>query len=139
MDGMGKVKIPVYEVSLYGQKIKVTGEDIDDIMESAMTGCVYWCGHVDVVGDYLGGYASEQVSRGGSLVFYDIEDENVHEGLDRDKFLAGLQKMLETQNGCHGQMLEQRGGETYINPGMVDADAADRVIQYALFEEIVYS
>lgn len=129
----------LYEIKLEDQTIKVTGEDIDDIMESAMTGCTYWCSHADVVGEYLGEYASEQISHGGSLIFYDIEDERSSTELTRDKFLTGLRMLFEAQNGIHTLMVENRDDDTYVNPGMIDANAADSIIQYALFGEIIYS
>lgn len=57
--------------------IKLTEEDIDDIMCGALEGGVtaIWCGKVEVCGDYLGKYASEQISRGGELLFYETEDD----------------------------------------------------------------
>lgn len=129
----------VYEIKLENETVKVTGEDIDDIMESAMTGCTYWCSHADVVGEYLGEYASEQISHGGSIIFYDMEDERSSSELTRDKFLEGLRMLFEAQNGIHTLMVEERDGSIYVNPGMIDADAADSVIQYALFGEIIYA
>ena len=41
-----------------------TGQDVDDIMVSALEGGIcYWCDRVTVEGQYLGKYASEQISR----------------------------------------------------------------------------
>ena len=133
----------VYEITVDGQVIKVTGEDIDDIMESAMTGCTYWSSHVAVLGkhldDYLGEYASEQISRGGSLIFYEIEDERSSSELTREKFLKGLRMLFAAQNGAYGMMVEERDGDTYVNPGMIDAGAADHIVQYGLFGEIMFA
>lgn len=72
-------------------EIVITQEDVDDIMSTALDSSTLqcWCSEVNVVGRYLGEYASEQISRGGELELYEI--------------------------------------------------AADEIIQYALFEEIVYS
>ena len=59
--------------------VLVTDEDIDDIMESALnSGITYWCNKVKVVGEYLGEYASDQISRGGTLKIYDCEGEAVY-------------------------------------------------------------
>ena len=45
-------------------EVVVTQEDIDDIMAGALEGGInYWCGEAEVVGNYLGEYASEQISR----------------------------------------------------------------------------
>lgn len=49
------------------QRISVTGEDVDDIMSSALDDIGYWAEYARVDGKYLGEYASEQISRGGSL------------------------------------------------------------------------
>ena len=58
--------------------VKLTQQDIDDIMVAALEGGIdYWCFKVEVVGDYLGEYASEQISRGGMLKLYDIENGEV--------------------------------------------------------------
>ena len=72
-------------------EIVITQEDVDDIMSTALDSSTLqcWCSEVNVVGRYLGEYASEQISRGGELELYEI--------------------------------------------------AADEIIQYALFEESVYS
>ena len=53
----------------------VTQEDIDDIICGALDGGInYWCYKAEVVeNNYLGEYASEQISRGGSLNLYDSE------------------------------------------------------------------
>ena len=58
-------------------RANLTQQDIDDIMVSALEGGVnYWCRSVVVEGDYLGEYASDQISRGGQLTFW------LHEPLD---------------------------------------------------------
>ena len=68
----------------------VSDEDIDDIMSAALDGGItYWCGKAEVVGEYLGEYASEQISHGGMLKLYDIEDDSVSE-LTLDKFLTEI-------------------------------------------------
>ncbi len=49
-------------------KVEFDNECIDDIMATALEGGItYWCDDAEVVGDYLGEYASEQISRGGTL------------------------------------------------------------------------
>lgn len=69
-------------------EINVTQEDIDDIVATALEGGInYWCRKAEVVGDYLGEYASEQISRGGTLKLYDSEEDEVYE-LTRDYHLG---------------------------------------------------
>ena len=114
--------------------INVTAEDIDDIMCSALEGGItYWCDNAKVVGEYLGDYASEQISRGGTLLLFDAEDDKVYE-LNRDKLLDGIKIAYENQffsyyEWCNGKELDCCE---------IDAMIADCIVQCALFGEIVY-
>ena len=111
----------------------ISDEDIDDIMSAAMDGGItYWCGRAEVVGEYLGEYASEQISRGGTLKLYDIEDPKTVYELTLDKFLNGLRLWLENERAF---ALTEAGR---LDVGQIDAAAADTIIQYALFCDIVY-
>lgn len=110
----------------------VSDEDIDDIMSAALDGGItYWCGRAEVVGEYLGEYASEQISRGGSLRLYDVEDGTVSE-LTLDKFLNGLRLWIENERAFE---LTDAGR---LDVGQIDALAADAIIQYALFNDVVF-
>lgn len=117
--------------------VSLTGEDIDDLMAAAMEGGInYWCSEVNVVGGkYLGKFASDQISRGGELWFYDCEDESYY-GLTLEKLLNGIGLFLKETGG--------RGCLTFDNDHYeldmcnVDANIADSIIQYALFDEEVY-
>lgn len=111
----------------------VSDEDIDDIMSAALDGGItYWCGRAEVVGEYLGEYASEQISRGGTLKLYDIEDPKTVYELTLDKFLNGLRLWIENERAF---ALTEAGR---LDVGQIDAAAADTIIQYALFCDIVY-
>lgn len=110
----------------------VFDEDIDDIMSAALDGGItYWCCKAEVIGEYLGEYASEQISRGGTLKLYDMEDGTVSE-LTLDKFLIGLRLWIENERAFE---LTDAGR---LDVGQIDALAADTIIQYALFNDIVY-
>ena len=111
----------------------VFGEDIDDIMSAAMDGGItYWCGRTEVVGEYRGEYASEQISRGGTLKLYDIEEPKTVYELTLEKFLTGLRLWIENERA----FTLTEGGR--LDVGQIDAAAADTIIQYALFSDIVY-
>lgn len=118
----------------------VTEEDIDDIMVSALEGGItYWCRETEVIGERMGeGWGHEQIARGGILRLYDAEDGE-HYDLDREKFLAGLKKYL--QNPLYDGTIELGTKENtmVLDCGMIDAPAADQIIQYALFGEIMYA
>ena len=110
----------------------VSGQDIDDIMSSALDGGItYWCGKAEVVDEYLGEYASDQISRGGSLKLYDIEDGTVFE-LTLEKFLNGLRLWVENIRSFALAFANR------LEIDEIDAVSADVIVQYALFGEIVY-
>lgn len=119
--------------------VYLTQQDIDDIMVSAFEGGInYWCRRVVVQGDYLGKYASEQISRGGKLAIWldePFEDDKTCYVLDRDKFLAGFKLWIESDGDSYDAIDRSDGS---IDCGQIDAVCADEIIQYALFGEVVF-
>lgn len=114
-------------------KITVTDQDIDDMMVTALDyGITAWCGRVEVVGEYLGEWASDQISRGGKLLLHDAETEDVWE-LDKEKFLNGL--TLWIQNSSNQSYAIEDGK---INPAMIEAEDIDEIIQIAVMGEVVF-
>ena len=116
--------------------VEVTNQDIDDIMCAALEGGItYWCKRAEVVGGkYLGEYAHEQISRGGSLMLYDIDSSDKWE-LTLDKFKHGLQLYLSE----HTEAIDGNEVGTYqLDTSYIDAYESDYIIQYALFNEIVF-
>jgi len=110
----------------------ISNEDIDDIMSAALDGGItYWCGKAEVVGDYLGEYASEQISRRGALKLFDLESDDVWE-LTFEKFMTGLRLWIENERPY--MVIEG----IKLDTGSIDALAADAIIQYALFNDIVF-
>ena len=125
-------KVPKHAVSAVFNLV-VSDEDIDDIRSAALDGGItYWCGRAEVVDEYLGEYASEQISRGGTLKLYDIEEPKTVYELTMDKFLIGLRLWIENERAFQ---LTEAGR---LDVGQIDAAAADTIIQYALFCDIVY-
>lgn len=118
-------------------EVIVKNEDIDDIMCGALEGGInYWCYKAEVVeDDYFGEYASEQISRGGSLNLYDNEEDAVYL-LTKEKFMEGLKKYLE--NPCCGDFIERKDGKIFLDTCNADAEVCDAIIQYAIFGDIVY-
>lgn len=116
------------------RKIKVTDQDIDDIITTAFEGGInYWCCKAEVVGDYLGEFASEQISRGGTVRLYDSVEDAVYD-LTLENFMEGLTKAIEDN------WYDEYGwydGDS-IDTCNVDADVADTIIQLALFDDVIY-
>ena len=116
------------------KRINVTQEDIDDIMCAALEGGIcYWCCEAEVVGDYLGEYASEQISLGGTLKLHDSEEEETYE-LTLEKLLQGIQKAYE---GDYYSDYEWCNGEE-LDCCRIDAAVADAIVQLALFDDVIY-
>lgn len=112
-------------------EVNLTQQDIDDIMVAALEGGInYWCREAEVVGKYLGEYASDQISRGGSLIFHDTESSDKWE-LTLEKFLNGVKLYFE--QGCH-----VRVEDNAIDAGDIDANDADCIIQFSLFGEVQF-
>lgn len=121
-----------YKINVINE-IEITSQDIDDIMDSALNGITYWCNKAEVDGDYLGEYASEQISRGGTLFLHDAEEDEVYD-LTLNQFLNGIKQAYEGKyfadyNWCDGKT---------VNPCQIDAEVADVIVQLALFDEVVY-
>lgn len=114
-------------------EVNFTSQDIDDIMVCALEGGInYWCRQAKVVGKYLGEYASDQISRGGTLILYDAESSDKWE-LTLGKFLNGMKLAVE-----QGVGLSFNPADGSIDTGDIDADAADAIVQLALFGEVVF-
>lgn len=113
--------------------IKLTQEDIDDIMCGAFEGGIYyWCNKAEVVGEKLGEYSSEQISRGGTIILYDSEEDETYE-LTLEKFLNGFKLWVAGGYDTYGAVTD--GG---VDTCEIDAEKADQIIQLALFEDIIY-
>lgn len=113
--------------------VVLKSEDIDDIMCTAIEGGItYWCDRAEVVGERLGKYASEQISRGGALRLHDAESSDVWE-LTRDKLIEGFKRWLEYDSGETGVLA---GSE--VDTSAIDAECADVIVQFALFGEVVF-
>ena len=125
---MNKIKIEM--------EIEVTDQDIDDIVCTAFEGGInYWCGHVEPVDDLLGEYAHEQIAKDGYLYLYDIEDDKEEWILTKSRLLNGIRMYV------NNSMTRNWDSIVYgkqIDTSEIDSNIADMIIQFALFEEIIY-
>lgn len=113
----------------------VTDENIDDILCIAMEGGInYWCSKAEVKGgDYMGGYASEVVSKGGTLIFHDAEDYLDPVKVDKAKMIEAVEKYVNEQDAGIVDLNTKE-----IDCCQVDAMVADMIVQLACFDEIVF-
>lgn len=112
----------------------VTQEDVDDIMACALEGGItYWCNKAEVVeSEYKVEYASEQISRGGTLRLYDCEGAEKYI-LTLDKLLKGIQLAIKDGYGN-----DWFGDDARLDMMNIDGEAADVIVQMALFGEVIY-
>lgn len=115
------------------KKYEVTSQDIDDIMATALDSISYWCRKAKVVGEYLGEYASDQISRGGSLILYDAESNDCWE-LNLENLLHGIEKAIE-DNWFDDYGWYDNG---VLDTTEIDGEVADVIVQLALFDDIVF-
>ena len=109
-------------------EVTLTQDDIDCIVAMAFDGGIgYWCWKATVVGEYLGEYASDQISRGGKVML--LDDDGEHE-LNPENFAEAMKRVI-----AEGRLTIEDGE---IDAGEVDADIADLIVQYAIFGELVY-
>lgn len=123
--------------------VHLTKQDVDDIMVSALEGGInYWCDRVTVDGEYLGEYASDQISRGGKLNIHLIEPfdeyDTVLYKLDIEKFKNGFKLWLENGGYRYGSIIGALIEDCKVNCGQIDACCADEIIQYALFGDLIF-
>ena len=115
--------------------MKLTQQDIDDIMVAALEGGInYWAGEAEVIEEKrVADWGHEQIARGGVLVIHDIEDPDEKWELTLEKFLNGFKLWVEDSGDQYGAV---QGSE--VDCCNIDAGCADAIIQYALFGEVMY-
>lgn len=126
-----------FHIMYKGHAITVTAEDIDDIVVTALEGGItYWALSAEVVGTPLANSRGRHLAAGGSLRIGFLEpddDGNPEVILDLNGLLKGLQTWAS--NGYdHYNALTEEG----LDCADIDAEAADAIVQCAIFGDIVY-
>jgi hypothetical protein len=113
----------------------ITDEFIDDIMCTAFEGGInYWVRYaelsdeakIEMENDTEFEYTHQAISRDHEITLVDMEDEEVTYNLNKDKFIKGI--VMYWIN---------HGFET--DAGNIDAWGADMIVQYAVFDRIMFS
>jgi hypothetical protein len=130
--------VNIHQEIIIEAKIIVTDEDIDDIVCAALEGGInYWCTKVEI-GDgeeYKGEFAHEQISNGGTLKIYDSIDNKWYL-LDKDNLLNGIKLAIEGNFYSDYYWFSFDDGK--LNPGQIDANVADVIMQLALWHSVEY-
>lgn len=110
----------------------ITKEFVDDVMCTALEGGItHWCGEARVLNDELSGcYASDVISRGGTIRLFDVEDTGTWWDLNLEKFIKGYE--------AYAMDCKVNTQVAYTDPADIDSCIADTIIQYAVFDEIVF-
>lgn len=121
--------------------VKLTHQDIEDIVVTALEGGIGYWACLDNSGETFESApkdepvaitASKILLNGGGLTFLDDEDHSVEWLMTLEKLLNGVKLYLETD--CGPGCIENG----VIECGMIDAEAADMIFQFALFGELIY-
>ncbi len=125
------------------REIVVTQQDIDDIMCAALEGGItFWCNEAEVIGDYLGEYGSDQISRDGTLRLHLIEpfdkDDTPWYDFTLEKFLKGLKMYLDDSEAPYDIVYDDGTNPLGIDTCKCDAVVADMIVEYGLWNEQVF-
>lgn len=107
---------------------EVNVNDVEDLLVTAFEGGInYWCGGIEIIecGE-RGTRPSEAVANGGMIRLFDAESDDSWD-LDRDSLMKGILTYCKTNDVSFDDMIENH-----------DADVADSIVQYALFDELVF-
>ncbi len=117
--------------------ILVTDYGVEDILRMGFDGISEW-GHLDMsredlIGEDVAANAAKVLLNKGAITIVDNEDMSDSWPLTLEKLISGVKWFIE----------EEDNGAAYLNDGKLMTDclddfAADQIIQYALFEEILY-
>jgi len=113
--------------------IGLTKINIDDLMSTALeAGINYWCYKVLVKQDDIAKYidydfTSDVISLGMTLILFDNDSNDTWE-LNLEKLLKGIKWYCETNGIASAEELIDNH----------DAETADSIVQYALFDKIVF-
>lgn len=112
------------------KKLEISNEQINDLMVCALEGGInYWCSKAEITKrpteEFT--FASEVIALNGELTLKDAESDDTWV-LTKDKFLKGLGKTVEW--GDFKDVEELMDAH--------DAETADVLIQYAIFDEIEF-
>ena len=120
-----------YMVININKRLEFREEDINDLMVTALEGGInYWCRKAKIVKIPEGVdeiLASDVISKNGILELYDAESSDKWE-LTLEKFMKGVKFVCEREGYSSVEDLMDN----------YDADTADIIVQYAIFNEIVF-
>ena len=123
--------------------ICLTKDEINDIMCTAVEGGInYWAAATEATAKKAGKYTYEQIANNETLIITLFEpfDENTEKyELTKEKLLKGIKQYLTKNPDEAMHILTIDNNQLIIDTSEVDAGDADAIMQYALFDEIVFA
>lgn len=131
----------IYNISTTNANIKVTEEDISDILSSAFYGGIgYWASLDKTDAEFATDESYEEICTkilvgGGYVKLIDIclEDDPITYWFNLNELLCGIQLWIELGMDKYGAV---NGNE--LDCGNIDSECADCIIQLTLFDDVVY-
>ena len=114
----------------------ITDEDLDSILDTASYGANYWCKKFTAKDEYLGNYATDNVTLGGVMLVHD-KDGSVFE-VDREKMIVGISKMIATNEYTIPLEVDDNGN-LRIDLCQADAGDCELMLQFAIFGKQIYA
>ena len=120
--------------------LELSEEDIATIMSGASYGVAYWCSEMGLEEGKYQEYKKEDdciedvyaraLKDGCAIMFKDREDEDEKYYLTYDRLLKSVQKFIDTRR-CEDIF-------SIFEDGNEDSEDMDYIIQYALFDDILF-
>ncbi len=125
-------------------EVEITDNDIDDIVCTALEGGIhYWAKRAEIIGKRLGENPHQQIAKKGKLLIHLTEpfDKNNTSDytLTKSKTIKGIKQYLENPDKPYDIFDTYEEGKFRLDTCQVDSIVADMIIQYALFNEIIFA
>lgn len=115
------------------KEVVVTEEDLIDILDTAFYGGItYWCDVVDIKGSAEDSSPETFIKERKIMNFHDME-EDIWYPMTINDLLFGVRMYIEWDKAPYN-ILDGNG----IDTGMVDAEVADCIVQFALFNDVIF-
>ena len=109
-------------------KSSISDEDLTYLMVAALEGGInYWCDKVRIVSDPAEKEIASDVIAGGGTIKLWFDGCDADPILTKEKLLKGVAWYCQENKILAEEMMEDH-----------DADTADQIIQFAMFDEIVF-
>lgn len=136
-EGVEQANMEQSPVSIFTElELLVTNRDIEAIIAMVLEGEIYWCNYAATYGESMSDSIIGHFVNGGWVILFDAEDGADYR-LSREMLLDGIK--LYIQNPKANDFLEIVDHRLVINTDQIDVEVVDAIIQYALFDQIIFS